>query len=245
MTIGPVVTRRTALKALGASAGAVTLLPWLSDEGLAAFAEIQRAKAPPRAEGAHARRSTRRWRRWSRPSSPPTSARRGRGRRASPTTSTSCSARRDGAAAEASGSTAWPPSTPRRPHGSARRSCGCRPPGGGAAHRHQPQRDCWSRGAGAADPALDAPAQTRSPSRSRRRWTRCSATCAGTDPRRDAAARRSSPTPSRRRSTATTRPRSASTRSCATRATQILAEFVGCQTVDGKDCPHCGQKAEA
>jgi hypothetical protein len=25
---------------------------------------------------------------------------------------------------------------------------------------------------------------------------------------------------------------------------QILAEFVGCQTVDGKDCPHCGQKAE-
>ena len=26
---------------------------------------------------------------------------------------------------------------------------------------------------------------------------------------------------------------------------QILAEFVGCQTVDGKDCPHCGQKAEA
>jgi hypothetical protein len=26
---------------------------------------------------------------------------------------------------------------------------------------------------------------------------------------------------------------------------QLLAEFVGCQTVDGKDCPHCGQKAEA
>jgi hypothetical protein len=26
---------------------------------------------------------------------------------------------------------------------------------------------------------------------------------------------------------------------------QILAEFVGCQTQDGKDCPHCGQKAEA
>lgn len=25
---------------------------------------------------------------------------------------------------------------------------------------------------------------------------------------------------------------------------QILAEFVGCQTVDGKDCPHCGQKAQ-
>jgi hypothetical protein len=26
---------------------------------------------------------------------------------------------------------------------------------------------------------------------------------------------------------------------------KILLEFVGCETVDGKDCPHCGQKAEA
>jgi hypothetical protein len=26
---------------------------------------------------------------------------------------------------------------------------------------------------------------------------------------------------------------------------QILAEFVGCLTVDGKDCPHCGRKARA
>ena len=25
---------------------------------------------------------------------------------------------------------------------------------------------------------------------------------------------------------------------------QFLQEFVGCATVDGKDCPHCGQKAE-
>jgi len=48
MPIGPVVTRRTALKALATGAGAVTLLPWLSEEGLAAFAEIQQAKAPPR-----------------------------------------------------------------------------------------------------------------------------------------------------------------------------------------------------
>ena len=48
MPIGPAVTRRAALKALAAGAGAVTLLPWLSEEGLAAFAEIQRAKAPPR-----------------------------------------------------------------------------------------------------------------------------------------------------------------------------------------------------
>ena len=25
---------------------------------------------------------------------------------------------------------------------------------------------------------------------------------------------------------------------------QMLPEFVGCATVDGKDCPHCGQRAE-
>ena len=48
MPIGPAVTRRTALKALAAGAGAVTLLPWLSEEGLAAFAEIQRTQAAPR-----------------------------------------------------------------------------------------------------------------------------------------------------------------------------------------------------
>jgi len=41
------VTRRTALKTLGAGAGAVALLPWLSEEGLAAFAEVQHAKAAP------------------------------------------------------------------------------------------------------------------------------------------------------------------------------------------------------
>jgi len=40
----PSVTRRTALKALGATA----LVPFLSDEGLAAYAEIQAKKAPPR-----------------------------------------------------------------------------------------------------------------------------------------------------------------------------------------------------
>lgn len=38
------VTRRTALKALGATA----LLPWLSDEGLAEFAAVQAKKAAPR-----------------------------------------------------------------------------------------------------------------------------------------------------------------------------------------------------
>jgi glucoside 3-dehydrogenase (cytochrome c) hitch-hiker subunit len=41
------VTRRNALKALGATAGAATLLPWLSDEGLAAFADVQKANAAP------------------------------------------------------------------------------------------------------------------------------------------------------------------------------------------------------
>jgi glucoside 3-dehydrogenase (cytochrome c) hitch-hiker subunit len=44
---GPLVTRRNALKALGATAGAATILPWLSDEGLAAFAEAQKANAAP------------------------------------------------------------------------------------------------------------------------------------------------------------------------------------------------------
>jgi hypothetical protein len=43
----PLVTRRNALKALGATAGAATILPWLSDEGLAAFADVQKAKAAP------------------------------------------------------------------------------------------------------------------------------------------------------------------------------------------------------
>jgi hypothetical protein len=41
------VTRRNALKALGATAGAATLLPWLSDEGLAAYADVQKANAAP------------------------------------------------------------------------------------------------------------------------------------------------------------------------------------------------------
>jgi len=43
----PAVSRRTALRALGAGAGAVALLPWLSDEGLLAFTDVQRRKAPP------------------------------------------------------------------------------------------------------------------------------------------------------------------------------------------------------
>jgi hypothetical protein len=41
------VTRRDALRILGAGAGSVVVLPWLSDEGAAAFAEIQRTKAAP------------------------------------------------------------------------------------------------------------------------------------------------------------------------------------------------------
>jgi hypothetical protein len=41
------VSRRTALKTLGAGAGAAVIMPWLSDEGLLAFAEVQRAGAPP------------------------------------------------------------------------------------------------------------------------------------------------------------------------------------------------------
>jgi hypothetical protein len=41
------VSRRTALRALGASAGAAVALPWLSDEGLLAFAEVQRKAVAP------------------------------------------------------------------------------------------------------------------------------------------------------------------------------------------------------
>lgn len=47
MTTSRLVSRRTALKTLGATAGAVAVLPFLSDEGLAAFAEVQKAKAAP------------------------------------------------------------------------------------------------------------------------------------------------------------------------------------------------------
>jgi hypothetical protein len=39
------LTRRAALKALGAGAGGVVLLPWLSDSGLLAFDRIQQAQA--------------------------------------------------------------------------------------------------------------------------------------------------------------------------------------------------------
>lgn len=41
------INRRAVLKAMGAGAGALTLLPWLSDEGVLAFAEIQQKGAPP------------------------------------------------------------------------------------------------------------------------------------------------------------------------------------------------------
>ena len=41
-------SRRAALKALGATAGAAALVPWLSDEGLLAFTKIQATQAPPK-----------------------------------------------------------------------------------------------------------------------------------------------------------------------------------------------------
>lgn len=41
------LSRRAALKAIGASAGAVALVPWLSDEGLLAYARVQATGAPP------------------------------------------------------------------------------------------------------------------------------------------------------------------------------------------------------
>jgi hypothetical protein len=45
---GHTMSRRSVLKALGTGAGAVGLVPWLSDEGLAAFVETQKA-APHKA----------------------------------------------------------------------------------------------------------------------------------------------------------------------------------------------------
>jgi hypothetical protein len=42
-----VVSRRDVLKTIGASAGAAFALPWLSEEGLAAFAEIQTSRPAP------------------------------------------------------------------------------------------------------------------------------------------------------------------------------------------------------
>jgi hypothetical protein len=45
---GPVqVNRRAALKAIGAGIGTVAALPWLSDDGLLAFAHIQETNAAP------------------------------------------------------------------------------------------------------------------------------------------------------------------------------------------------------
>lgn len=46
MTLGTVVTRRTALKTLATGAGSVAFLPWLSEEGVAAFTSLRAAKAP-------------------------------------------------------------------------------------------------------------------------------------------------------------------------------------------------------
>jgi hypothetical protein len=41
------ISRRVALRSLGAGASAITLLPWLSDEGALAFAGLQRTGATP------------------------------------------------------------------------------------------------------------------------------------------------------------------------------------------------------
>ena len=41
------INRRQALKVLGAGVGAAAALPWLSDDGLLAFARIQETNAPP------------------------------------------------------------------------------------------------------------------------------------------------------------------------------------------------------
>jgi hypothetical protein len=47
MTSELAVSRRSALRTLGASAGAFALVPWLSDEGARAFVELQQSAAAP------------------------------------------------------------------------------------------------------------------------------------------------------------------------------------------------------
>ena len=47
MTLGRAVSRRRALKALGTGAGTIAFLPWLSDEGVAAFSALTAAGAKP------------------------------------------------------------------------------------------------------------------------------------------------------------------------------------------------------
>jgi len=47
MTAETKLGRRAALKTLGAGASAIALVPWLSDEGLLAFSEIQKSAAAP------------------------------------------------------------------------------------------------------------------------------------------------------------------------------------------------------
>ena len=47
MTSEHAVSRRNALKTLGASAGAFALVPWLSDEGARAFVQLQQSSAVP------------------------------------------------------------------------------------------------------------------------------------------------------------------------------------------------------
>jgi hypothetical protein len=41
-----------------------------------------------------------------------------------------------------------------------------------------------------------------------------------------------------------TTPRRSHPPGAALQGNKMLAEFVGCETVDGHDCPHCGQKAK-
>jgi Gluconate 2-dehydrogenase subunit 3 len=47
MTTSRLVSRRTALKTLGVTAGAAAVLPFLSEEGLAAYADVQKTAAAP------------------------------------------------------------------------------------------------------------------------------------------------------------------------------------------------------
>ena len=238
---GRVVTRRSALRILGAGAGSVAVLPWLSDEGVAAFAEIQRTKAAPALKVLSAAQYA-------------TLA--ALAEAIIPADERSPGAKEarvadyvdlilsegddklrkewlDGLAALDADAAARFGAPFVRLDRSA---------GGGDAHRGQPQREGARAEAGGPEASQkERPADVSAAEKPADAALNAPATPGGEDARW----RSSSSPPSRRPSTATTRSEIGIHKELRYKGNQLLAEFVGCQTVDGKDCPHCGQKAQA
>ena len=234
----PLVTRRTALKALGATGA---FLPWLSDEGLAEFAAIQAKKAPPRlkvlttAQYATVEALVE--------AIIPADERSPGAREARVADYIDLLlSEADAPLRAAVAGRAGRPRRRGRRSASARRSSSCRRARWWRSSPTSASTSSRSRSRPRMPPSTSRATSSRS--RSRRRWTRCSATSASIPP---------DGRPSR--------PSSANTKQATIhgyytseigihkdlryKGNQILAEFVGCVTVDGKDCPHCGRKAKA